>query len=114
MITSKMINRRSISSVSDDISKKVSRVPRRFFLVTVAAISIIVFFAILSTLTGTSTSPKASSQHIVIIDAGSSGSRAHVFRYNAANGVVEPQHESLKTKPGLSSYAARPQDAGTR
>ncbi|MDE0980277.1 MAG: hypothetical protein OSA78_09805 [Flavobacteriales bacterium] len=58
-----------------------------------------------------SVSPLASSSgYIVVIDAGSSGSRAHVF--HASGGLVDPKHESLKTKPGLSSYATVPSDAG--
>lgn len=55
--------------------------------------------------------------YIVIIDAGSSGSRAHVFHYTKGGGsdgkvVVDPQHQSLKTTPGLSSYASTPNQAG--
>lgn len=48
--------------------------------------------------------------YIVVIDAGSSGSRAHIFHNN--NGVVETEHESYKAKPGLSSYANNPVEAG--
>jgi len=52
-----------------------------------------------------------------MIDAGSSGCRAHVFKYGRLeneNGPIYilPQHESLKVKPGLSSFKKNPSDAG--
>lgn len=52
--------------------------------------------------------------YIVVIDAGSSGSRGHVFRYNRGTPkrMIDPQHESYKAKPGLSSYASNPHEAG--
>eukprot|EP00546_Thalassionema_frauenfeldii_P014141 CAMPEP_0178910036 /NCGR_PEP_ID=MMETSP0786-20121207/8873_1 /TAXON_ID=186022 /ORGANISM="Thalassionema frauenfeldii, Strain CCMP 1798" /LENGTH=442 /DNA_ID=CAMNT_0020582241 /DNA_START=98 /DNA_END=1426 /DNA_ORIENTATION=+ len=60
----------------------------------------------------------ASLSPIVVIDAGSSGSRAHIFhpdkssKTGTGGGSIEPKHESLKTKPGLSSYADKPGEAG--
>lgn len=55
--------------------------------------------------------------YIIIIDAGSSGSRAHVFHY--INEGLLPlvsfsgrEGWSLKTKPGLSSFAKEPHNAG--
>eukprot|EP00545_Synedropsis_sp_CCMP1620_P002535 CAMPEP_0119031110 /NCGR_PEP_ID=MMETSP1176-20130426/41373_1 /TAXON_ID=265551 /ORGANISM="Synedropsis recta cf, Strain CCMP1620" /LENGTH=500 /DNA_ID=CAMNT_0006987497 /DNA_START=89 /DNA_END=1591 /DNA_ORIENTATION=+ len=63
-----------------------------------------------STSTTSSTASNAN-KYIVVIDAGSSGSRAHVFQYDK-NDVLNPKHESLKVKPGLSSYATHAQDAG--
>ncbi|MGB1604479.1 MAG: hypothetical protein ACPIOQ_67740, partial [Promethearchaeia archaeon] len=57
---------------------------------------------------------------VVVIDAGSSGSRVHVFQlqWNVELGktpslpeVKLPAHK-LKIEPGLSTYAHRPRDAG--
>jgi Golgi nucleoside diphosphatase len=50
-----------------------------------------------------------------MIDAGSSGCRAHVFRYGKFdNGqlYIIPKHSSFKAKPGLSSFASNPANAG--
>lgn len=60
---------------------------------------------------------KSKFNYLAMIDAGSSGCRAHVFRYGKleqSNGplYVVPQHESKKVKPGLSSFAKNPSDAG--
>lgn len=54
---------------------------------------------------------------IVVIDAGSSGSRAHIFYPSSEPQQqeqlgIEPRHDSFKTKPGLSSYASKPTEAG--
>ena len=54
---------------------------------------------------------------LAMIDAGSSGCRAHVYRYGKLGTIsgplyVLPQHDSKKVKPGLSSFAEHPQDAG--
>mmetsp|Transcript_19612 Transcript_19612/g.60668 ORF Transcript_19612/g.60668 Transcript_19612/m.60668 type:complete len:522 (-) Transcript_19612:709-2274(-) len=53
-------------------------------------------------------------KYLTIIDAGSSGCRAHVFTYVQSGTAVEvnPQHESFKVRPGLSSYADSPEKAG--
>eukprot|EP00951_Prasinocladus_malaysianus_P032041 scaffold309982_cov38-Prasinocladus_malaysianus.AAC.1 len=55
-------------------------------------------------------------QYEIVIDAGSSGSRVHVFRYSFAPGSVMPElqfpDDALKITPGLSSFASRPGDAG--
>jgi len=48
---------------------------------------------------------------IVVIDAGSSGSRAHIF-HPTSRGGIEPKHESFKSLPGLSSYADSTDQAG--
>lgn len=53
----------------------------------------------------------------LIIDAGSSGSRLHVFRYtvsthSSALPRVFPASPSLKIRPGLSFYATSPESAG--
>jgi hypothetical protein len=58
----------------------------------------------------------SSFSYIAVIDAGSSGCRAHVYRYGKlgeANGplYVVPDHTSQKIKPGLSTFANKPQDS---
>ena len=55
--------------------------------------------------------------YLAIVDAGSSGCRAHVYRYGKLGSLtgplyVLPQHTSKKIKPGLSSFANNPDDAG--
>ena len=55
--------------------------------------------------------------YLAMIDAGSSGCRAHVYRYGKLGTIsgplyVLPQHDSKKVKPGLSSFASHPEDAG--
>ncbi len=61
--------------------------------------------------------PPHAFSYVVIVDAGSSGCRAHVYKYGKLgiyNGplYILPQHTSKKVKPGLSSFANNPQDAG--
>ena len=61
--------------------------------------------------------PKDTFSYLAMIDAGSSGCRAHVYRYGKLGSLegplyVLPQHVSKKIKPGLSSFAENPQDAG--
>mmetsp|Transcript_764 Transcript_764/g.1018 ORF Transcript_764/g.1018 Transcript_764/m.1018 type:complete len:257 (+) Transcript_764:1-771(+) len=53
-------------------------------------------------------------KYLTIIDAGSSGCRAHVFKYKTVQGQVqvEAEHPNLKVRPGLSSFANDPQKAG--
>uniref|UniRef100_A0A0C9QL94 TSA: Wollemia nobilis Ref_Wollemi_Transcript_28575_2165 transcribed RNA sequence n=1 Tax=Wollemia nobilis TaxID=56998 RepID=A0A0C9QL94_9CONI len=50
----------------------------------------------------------------VVIDAGSTGSRIHVFEYVNEGGIplVKGGAPSLKTKPGLSAFASTPEQAG--
>ncbi|OZJ05783.1 hypothetical protein BZG36_01293 [Bifiguratus adelaidae] len=44
-------------------------------------------------------------QYAIMIDAGSSGSRIHVYRFNNCKGTPELEHEEFKMlEPGLSSY----------
>jgi Golgi nucleoside diphosphatase len=55
--------------------------------------------------------------YLAMIDAGSSGCRAHVYRFGKLGSItgplyVLPEHKSLKVKPGLSTFAKNPQDAG--
>jgi len=54
-------------------------------------------------------------RYLTIVDAGSSGCRAHVFRWRKPprGGVeVDPHHNNLKVKPGLSTFAENPSGAG--
>lgn len=61
--------------------------------------------------------PAESFSYLAMIDAGSSGCRAHIYRYGKLGSIegalyVLPQHISKKVKPGLSSFAATPDKAG--
>jgi Golgi nucleoside diphosphatase len=61
--------------------------------------------------------PKESFNYLAMIDAGSSGCRAHIFRYGllgSSSGplYVLPKHTSKKVKPGLSTFASNPTKAG--
>lgn len=61
--------------------------------------------------------PKEQYNYLAMIDAGSSGCRAHVFRYGllgsaTGNLYVLPKHISKKVRPGLSTFANNPNDAG--
>ncbi len=62
-----------------------------------------------------STSP--TTQYVVMIDAGSSGSRVHVYKYTYREGSVLPEFElpskTLKLTPGLSSFDKDPAAAGS-
>ena len=61
--------------------------------------------------------PRETFSYLAMIDAGSSGCRAHVYRFGKLGSItgplyVLPEHNSLKVKPGLSSFAEQPTDAG--
>lgn len=61
--------------------------------------------------------PKDSFSYLAMIDAGSSGCRAHVYRYGKLGTLsgplyILPAHVSKKIKPGLSSFANNPSGAG--
>ena len=61
--------------------------------------------------------PKESYNYLAMIDAGSSGCRAHIFRYgllgsSSGSLYILPGHKSLKVRPGLSSFASNPEKAG--
>ena len=56
--------------------------------------------------------------YVAVIDAGSSGCRAHIYRYGKLGSIqgklyILPNHESKKLKPGLSSFAQNPSEAGS-
>lgn len=50
--------------------------------------------------------------YIIIIDAGSSGSRLHVYSYPEEDAPNLTEILSTKVKPGLSSYTYKPDEAG--
>mmetsp|Transcript_10470 Transcript_10470/g.15960 ORF Transcript_10470/g.15960 Transcript_10470/m.15960 type:complete len:532 (-) Transcript_10470:54-1649(-) len=61
--------------------------------------------------------PKESYSYLTMIDAGSSGCRAHIFRYGLLGSstgplYILPKHSSKKVRPGLSTFAANPTMAG--
>lgn len=61
--------------------------------------------------------PKTAFSYIAMVDAGSSGCRAHVYRYGKLGSVdgdlyVLPAHNSYKVKPGLSTFEENPEAAG--
>lgn len=53
------------------------------------------------------------SKHVVLIDAGSSGSRVHIYEYKTAIGspLQLKQLSSLKFRPGLDAFAHQPAEA---
>ena len=51
-------------------------------------------------------------QYALMIDAGSTGSRIHIYKFNNCGASAEYEYEVFKmTQPGLSSYAGRPEEA---
>lgn len=51
-------------------------------------------------------------QYALMIDAGSTGSRIHIYKFNNCGASAEYEYEVFEqTKPGLSSYAGLPLDA---
>lgn len=61
--------------------------------------------------------PSSSFSHIIIIDAGSSGCRAHVYKYGKLGDIngplyILPKHDTHKIKPGLSTFAKNPSGVG--
>ena len=52
---------------------------------------------------------RTDSEYVVIIDAGPTGSRVHVFEFQGSE-LVDEYFDQLK--PGLSSYASNPDEAG--
>jgi len=61
---------------------------------------------------------KAAFNFLAVIDAGSSGCRAYVYRYGKLDNPMGPLYVlprpdgSKKVKPGLSSFAKKPAEAG--
>ncbi|KAF9474275.1 nucleoside phosphatase GDA1/CD39 [Pholiota conissans] len=51
-------------------------------------------------------------QYALMIDAGSTGSRIHIYKFNNCGPSASYEYEVFKmTQPGLSDYAGHPQDA---
>ena len=51
-------------------------------------------------------------QYALMIDAGSTGSRIHIYKFNNCGHSAEYEYEVFKmTLPGLSSYAGKPEEA---
>ncbi|EPS39227.1 hypothetical protein H072_7013 [Dactylellina haptotyla CBS 200.50] len=51
-------------------------------------------------------------RYVLMIDAGSSGSRIHVYRFNTCKSTPELEHEEFKMKKGgLSNYGDSPEEA---
>jgi len=80
------------------------------------ALAVVLALCLLVFLLSPSAQPVSSgSGYVVLIDAGSSGSRVHVHSYRYVEGsnmpIVDPS-QNLKRKPGLSSFAATPEKAG--
>ena len=56
--------------------------------------------------------PAEESKFAIVIDAGSTGSRVHVFKFLVVRGELELSFDEFdQLKPGLSSYADKPKDA---
>lgn len=52
----------------------------------------------------------AAEKYAIVIDAGSTGSRVHIFRFTTADGKLELETDTFEQlKPGLSAYADNPQ-----
>lgn len=80
-------------------------------------ISLSVLFYILSIARGFLFSTERTGGYGITIDAGSTGSRIYVFEYVNAGRIplvtfTGKDAPSLKTKPGLSAFASRPEKAG--
>jgi len=51
-------------------------------------------------------------QYALMIDAGSTGSRIHIYKFNNCGASADYEYEVFKmTQPGLSSFAGKPQEA---
>ena len=81
------------------------------------SIGLLLYWCCLSSFSGSSPveySKLRGPRFIVMIDAGSSGSRVHVYSYRPAHPLPEFELPSrtLKVKPGLSSFESDPSVAG--
>ncbi|OLL24166.1 Guanosine-diphosphatase [Neolecta irregularis DAH-3] len=65
-----------------------------------------------SALTLTTAATQTLEEYILVIDAGSRGSRIHVYRFTVCNGIYRLEDEDFdELKPGLSYYNTRPIEA---
>ncbi len=63
---------------------------------------------------GTSTSSTPTLRYAIVFDAGSTGSRIHVFKFTVQGGSLDLESDTFEQlKPGLSSYADDPPAAAT-
>lgn len=61
---------------------------------------------------GTAVQSNGGIRYNIVLDAGSTGSRIHVFKFEDTNGALSLVSDTFKQlKPGLSSYADEPQKA---
>ena len=88
---------------------------RNRLIALLAAIALVVYglsggFSSSSSASGTSNGGNVADPNIfytIVFDAGSSGSRIHVYQFTRKNGKLEMLYELFEqVKPGLSSYAA--------
>ena len=73
--------------------------------------------AVIFAIGASATLPAATMRHALVFDAGSSGTRLHVFKWTPTQSADEIPRLALpqptkKVKPGLSSFAQSPQTAG--
>ena len=85
---------------------------RPAIVATLTVISIFAFFRFV-VLASDPVCPEKGSRYGIMFDAGSTGSRIHVFEFNFENQDIKLLREVFEQiKPGLSSYAANPEEAG--
>lgn len=78
---------------------------------SIKCISYLVIFTI--TLFSDPVFASSNSHYAIFVDAGSSGSRLYLFQYDDSQSIPEIKSVfSASTKPGLSSYAVHPEQAG--
>ncbi|CAJ1932806.1 unnamed protein product [Cylindrotheca closterium] len=78
-------------------------------VITLVVITFLIFFP-----PDNSDASSSKTKYMAVIDAGSSGCRIHVYKYSGSikSKKVEPDHATMKAKPGLSSFASNPTEAG--
>ncbi|CAH8362015.1 unnamed protein product [Eruca vesicaria subsp. sativa] len=98
-------------------SKTKSKSILLLIITTTLGLLFVVFYSNIE-LSSSGWNVKSSFRYSVIIDAGSSGTRVHLFRYWIESGKPvfdfgEVNYLSLKLTPGLSAYADNPVEANT-
>ncbi|KAL1202592.1 putative apyrase 5 [Cardamine amara subsp. amara] len=104
------------SSSSPSTYKPKSKLTKMSILLIVASVSVTLGLLFVSNSNLVLSSGTKSLRYSVIIDAGSSGTRVHVFGYRTESGKPvfdfgEENYASLKLSPGLSTYADNPEGA---